>query len=211
MNILRLVERSTVLVGYVRVGGGGGAVLSPSGCGVQEAFLSKTSSGVLGVSLCERNGACSRLHKRPRTGTEGTGNKETLSEHKAHTDMRETIISSLRSLTTIFQVVTKICTRTLARGVGMRWKGGRVDPGRAAYAHAYMQDPACTSTCAVAHVHKGESLHYALLLDMFPPKSPQANPLEMPLELGDPNCPNSIKLQTTFASHNKHHAHMEKP
>ena len=31
---------------------------------------------------------------------------------------------------------------------------------------------------------------------MFPPKSPQAHPLETPLELGDPNCPSSRKLQT---------------
>ena len=31
---------------------------------------------------------------------------------------------------------------------------------------------------------------------MFPPKSPQAHPLEVPLELGDPNCPSSRKLQT---------------
>ena len=37
---------------------------------------------------------------------------------------------------------------------------------------------------------------------MFPPKSPQANPLETPLELGDPNCPRSRKLQTTFPSLN---------
>ena len=37
---------------------------------------------------------------------------------------------------------------------------------------------------------------------MFPPKSPQARPLETPLELGDPNCPSSRKLQTTFPSHN---------
>ena len=44
-----------------------------------------------------------------------------------------------------------------------------------------------------------------------PPKSPQANPLEMPLELGDPNCPSSRKLQTTFPSHNTHHAQLEKP
>ena len=35
-----------------------------------------------------------------------------------------------------------------------------------------------------------------------PPKSPQAHPLETPLELGDPNCPNSRKLQTTFPSNN---------
>ena len=33
---------------------------------------------------------------------------------------------------------------------------------------------------------------------MFPPKSPQAHPLETPLELGDPSCPSSRKLQTTF-------------
>ena len=31
---------------------------------------------------------------------------------------------------------------------------------------------------------------------MFPPKSPQAHPLETPLESGDPNCPSSTKLQT---------------
>ena len=46
---------------------------------------------------------------------------------------------------------------------------------------------------------------------MFPPKSPQAHPLETPLELGDPNCPSSRKLQTTFPSHNTHHAQLEKP
>ena len=33
---------------------------------------------------------------------------------------------------------------------------------------------------------------------MLPPKSAQARPLETPLELGDPNCPSSTKLQTTF-------------
>ena len=33
---------------------------------------------------------------------------------------------------------------------------------------------------------------------MFTPKSPQARPLETPLEFGDPNCPSSRKLQTTF-------------
>ena len=32
----------------------------------------------------------------------------------------------------------------------------------------------------------------------FPLKSPQTHPLETPLELGDPNCPSSRKLQTTF-------------
>ena len=56
--------------------------------------------------------------------------------------------------------------------------------------------------------------HCALLSDfktMFPPKSPQTHPLEMPLELGDPNCPSSRKLQTTFPSHNTHHAQLEKP
>ena len=53
--------------------------------------------------------------------------------------------------------------------------------------------------------------HCALLLDYVPPKSPQANPLETPLELGDPNCPSSRKLQTTFPSHNTHHAQLEKP
>ena len=31
--------------------------------------------------------------------------------------------------------------------------------------------------------------HYALLLNYVPPKSPQAHPLETPLELGDPNRP----------------------
>ena len=46
---------------------------------------------------------------------------------------------------------------------------------------------------------------------IFPPKSPQARPLETPLELGDPNCPSSRKLQTTFPSHNTDHAHLEKP
>ena len=46
---------------------------------------------------------------------------------------------------------------------------------------------------------------------MFPLKSPQAHPLETPLELGDPNCPSSRKLQTTFPSHNTHHAQLEKP
>ena len=40
---------------------------------------------------------------------------------------------------------------------------------------------------------------------MFPPKSPQADSLETPLELGDPNCPSSRKLQTTFPSHNTPH------
>ena len=40
---------------------------------------------------------------------------------------------------------------------------------------------------------------------MFPPKSPQADPLETPLELSDPNCPGSRKLQTTFPSHNTPH------
>ena len=45
----------------------------------------------------------------------------------------------------------------------------------------------------------------------FPPKSPQAHPLETPLELGDPNCPSSRKLQTTFPEHNTHHAQLEKP
>ena len=44
----------------------------------------------------------------------------------------------------------------------------------------------------------GESLHCALLLDYVPPEDPQANPLETPLELGNPNCPSSRKLQTTF-------------
>ena len=58
---------------------------------------------------------------------------------------------------------------------------------------------------------KGESLHCALLLDYVPPKSPEARPLETPLELGDPNCPSSRKLQTTFPSHNTHHAQLEKP
>ena len=43
---------------------------------------------------------------------------------------------------------------------------------------------------------------------MFPPKSPQAHPLETPLELGDPNCPSSRKLQTTFPSHNTHHPYV---
>ena len=46
---------------------------------------------------------------------------------------------------------------------------------------------------------------------MFPRKSPQAHPLETPLELGDPNCPSSRKLQTTFPEHNTHHAHLERP
>ena len=45
----------------------------------------------------------------------------------------------------------------------------------------------------------------------FPPKSPQAHPLETPLELGDPNCPSSRNLQTTFPSHYTHHAQLEKP
>ena len=53
--------------------------------------------------------------------------------------------------------------------------------------------------------------HCALLLDYVPPKSPQANSLETPLELGDPNCPSSRKLQTTFPSHNTHHAQLENP
>ena len=46
---------------------------------------------------------------------------------------------------------------------------------------------------------------------MFPPRSPQAHPLERPLEFGDPNCPSSRKLQTTFPSHNTHHAQLETP
>ena len=46
---------------------------------------------------------------------------------------------------------------------------------------------------------------------MFPPESPQAHPLETPLELGDPNCRSSRKMQTTFPSHNTHHAQLEKP
>ena len=50
----------------------------------------------------------------------------------------------------------------------------------------------------------GESLYCALLLDYV---SPQAHPLETPLEFGDPNWPSSRKLQTTFPSHNTHHAH----
>ena len=53
--------------------------------------------------------------------------------------------------------------------------------------------------------------HCALLLDYVPPKSPQAHPLETPLELGDPNCPSSRKLQTTFPSHNTHHAQFRAP
>ena len=53
--------------------------------------------------------------------------------------------------------------------------------------------------------------HCALLLDYVPPEEPQAHPLETPLELGDPNCPNSRKLQTTFPSHTTHHAQLEKP
>ena len=58
---------------------------------------------------------------------------------------------------------------------------------------------------------KGESLHCALLLDYVPPDEPQAHPLETPLELGDPNCPNSRKVQTAFPSHNAHHAQLENP
>ena len=53
--------------------------------------------------------------------------------------------------------------------------------------------------------------HCALLLDYVPPKRSQAHPLETPLELGDPNCPSSRKLQTTFPSHNTHHAQLGKP
>ena len=36
--------------------------------------------------------------------------------------------------------------------------------------------------------------------------SPQAHPLEKPLELSDPSCHSSQKLQTTFPSHNTHQA-----
>ena len=61
----------------------------------------------------------------------------------------------------------------------------------------------------------GGSLHSArtarYFYTMFLPKSPEAHPLETPLELGDPNCPSSRKLQTTFPSHNTHHAQLEKP
>ena len=39
--------------------------------------------------------------------------------------------------------------------------------------------------------------HCTLLLGYVPPEE-QAHPWEMPLELGDPNCPSSRKLQTTF-------------
>ena len=43
------------------------------------------------------------------------------------------------------------------------------------------------------NVSMGESLHCArtarYFWTMFPPKSPQAHPLETPLELGDPNSP----------------------
>ena len=53
--------------------------------------------------------------------------------------------------------------------------------------------------------------HCALLLDYVPPEEPQANPLETPSELGDPNCPSSRNLQNTFPSHNTHHARLEKP
>ena len=53
--------------------------------------------------------------------------------------------------------------------------------------------------------------HCALLLDYVPPEEPLSKALETPLELGDPNCPSSRKLQTTFPSHNTHHAQLEKP
>ena len=52
----------------------------------------------------------------------------------------------------------------------------------------------------------GESLHCTRPLDYVPPEEPKAPRLETPLELGDPNCPGSRKLQTTFPSHNTHHA-----
>ena len=58
----------------------------------------------------------------------------------------------------------------------------------------------------------GESLnsaHCALLLDYVSPEEPQANPLQPPVELGDPNCPSSRKLQTTFA-HITHIMHIWK-
>ena len=73
--------------------------------------------------------------------------------------------------------------------------------------------PLCNTYTKVRN--QGESLQCARIArysyTMSPPKSPQANPLETPLELGDPNCPNSRKLQTTFPSHNTHQAQLEKP
>ena len=46
----------------------------------------------------------------------------------------------------------------------------------------------------------GASLHCALLLDQFPPKSPRAQPIQTPLKSGNPNYPSSRQLQATFPS-----------
>ena len=40
--------------------------------------------------------------------------------------------------------------------------------------------------------------HCTLLLDYVPPVEPPSTPLGNALRLGDPNCPSSRKLQTTF-------------
>ena len=82
--------------------------------------------------------------------------------------------------------------------------------------HLYMLPRLLTSqTLNCLPMAEAESLHRACTAHyfetMFPPKSPQANPLETPLELGDPNCPSSRMLQITFPSHNTRHAQLEKP
>ena len=109
-----------------------------------------------------------------------------------------------------------ICPSALLVGFAFRRSGLLIIPYGACASYA----PSVTHVCAeigrpvlggvfALRAHCTRTARY--FYTMFPPKSLQAHPLETPLELGDPNCPSSRKLQTTFPSHNTHHAQLERP